>query len=279
MSKISVVMPVYNGEKYLSEAIASVLKQSFNDFEFIIVDDGSTDTTSPIVRSFTDKRIVLIENKHDFIGSLNLGIKCAKSKYIARMDADDIMHIDRLKIQYAIMEEEPSITVCGTWMIPFGSAPKGGLIQSVGGMIDSPALRLLKGNMIFHPTVMIKNEFLKKHNLYYENYAYAEDYKLWFEIAKCEGVFYIESQPLLHYRISDQQVSKVKAKEQRDTVSIIKEEIVSYLVEKSTIEKECLGLLLGSMLHLKDNKMIQIDEITDFYYSIFEKQRLHSVVI
>lgn len=120
MRKISVVMPTYNAEKYVEEAIKSVLNQTFDDFEFIIVDDGSMDNTVPIIRSFNDKRIKLIENKHDFIDSLNLGIENASSKYLARMDADDIMFNERLAIQYSIMEEESEITVCSSWMKALG---------------------------------------------------------------------------------------------------------------------------------------------------------------
>ena len=114
MCEISVVMPVYNSGKYVNEAIRSVLAQSFDDFEFIIVDDGSTDNTQSIIHSFVDTRIKFIQNKHDFIGSLNRGMSSATGKYVARMDADDIMHIDRLKIQHAVMQRHSEITICGT---------------------------------------------------------------------------------------------------------------------------------------------------------------------
>lgn len=116
--QISVIMAAYNAEKYIGEAIESTLGQSFSDLEIIIVDDGSTDATRSIVRSYPDERLKLIENKHDYIGSLNIGLKTASGKYIARMDADDIMHIDRLKIQYAIMEEDPRTTICSSWITP-----------------------------------------------------------------------------------------------------------------------------------------------------------------
>ncbi|MGL5227941.1 MAG: glycosyltransferase family 2 protein [Bacteroidales bacterium] len=96
-----------------------------------MVDDGSTDDTKDIIRSFTDNRIKLICNEHDFIGSLNLGLKESSGKYIARMDADDIMHPDRLKIQYNIMEEEPEITVSGSWIIVFGENRQSFLLSSL----------------------------------------------------------------------------------------------------------------------------------------------------
>ena len=178
MPEISVVMAAYNAGKYIAETIESTLKQSFSDFEYIIVDDGSTDNTLSVIRSFKDKRIKVIENKHDFIGSLNIGIDTAKGKYIARMDADDIMHIDRLKIQQTIMEEEPDITVCSAWMSPFGKGvSKGTVSRTISGILKSPLLHLLKNNLIVNSTSVMRHDFTKKHALRYEYYEHAEDYK------------------------------------------------------------------------------------------------------
>ena len=89
-------MPVYNASRYLRDCIDSILSQSFTDFELLIVDDGSTDDSVEIIRSYSDSRIRLIENKHDYIGSLNLLLQEARGKYIARMDADDVMLPNRL---------------------------------------------------------------------------------------------------------------------------------------------------------------------------------------
>lgn len=88
---ISVCMPVYNASRYLRDCIDSILSQSFTDFELLIVDDGSTDDSVEIIRSYSDSHIRLIENKHDYIGSLNLLLQEARGKYIARMDADDVI--------------------------------------------------------------------------------------------------------------------------------------------------------------------------------------------
>ena len=96
---ISVCMPVYNASRYLRDCIDSILSQSFTDFELLIVDDGSTDDSVEIIRSYSDSRIRLIENKHDYIGSLNLLLQEARGKYIARMDADDVMLPNRLETQ------------------------------------------------------------------------------------------------------------------------------------------------------------------------------------
>ncbi|HAS7841575.1 TPA: glycosyltransferase family 2 protein, partial [Vibrio cholerae] len=121
--KISVVMSVYNGEKYLGEAIDSILKQTFSDFEFIIINDGSTDKTLEIIKSYMkkDDRIVLVsrENK-GLIVSLNEGLDLAKGQYIARMDADDISIKSRFEKQIEFLDSNPDIGVCGTWVEVFG---------------------------------------------------------------------------------------------------------------------------------------------------------------
>ena len=109
---ISIVMPMYNSANYIQNSIQSILSQTFRDFELLIIDDGSVDNSIELVCKISDSRIKLHQNKHDFIGSLNLGLNLSGGKYIARMDSDDIMHPDRLKIQYAFMEENPEIDIC-----------------------------------------------------------------------------------------------------------------------------------------------------------------------
>lgn len=272
MCKISIVMPAYNAEKDIREAIDSIICQSFEDFECIIVDDGSTDNTRNIIRSCDDERILLIENKHDFIDSLNLGLKIAKGKYIARMDADDIMHVDRLKIQHAIMEEYLDITICGTWMNSFGrSLQANNTVGTVKGLIEKPILKFLEGDFLFHPTAMIRKDFLRKYMLKYENYLYAEDYKLWVEVAKLGGRFYIESQPLLYYRISDNQVSNKNSDEQKIATEGIIIEIIEYLIEKNKIEYPELSEVYDNFCGLNEKQLFNKYEISVFFQKMFFK--------
>ena len=274
MSKISVVMPAYNAEKYISEAIESILIQSFEDFELIIIDDGSTDNTVNIIRSYDDKRIVLLQNNHDFIGSLNLGLQKAKGKYIARMDTDDIMHTDRLKIQYAIMEEETSITVCCTWMIYFGEEIKNGSVaKTLNGLVENPLLELLRGNFVFHPATIIRKDFLEIHHIQYQHYDYAEDYKLWSEIAKKKGVFYIESQPLLHYRISKNQVSHIKIEEQNTTSYNIQSEIIEYFINQNKSYYPQLESLYSNLISMREDNLISPPMLSSLFYNLFAKNK------
>jgi glycosyltransferase involved in cell wall biosynthesis len=245
MADISVIMTGYNRKEFISEAIESVQKQSYSNSELIVIEDGS-------------------------IESLNIAMKNASGKYIAFIDAIDIMHIDRLKIQRAIMEEEPTITVCGTWYIPFG----GEEVQKLGnGLISFPVIQLLEGNFLSYSTVMIRKDFLCRHNLQFNDYPYAEDYKLWFEIAKQKGLFYIESQPLLYYRISDKRKNISKQKEQQETNWCIQLEILSYLLEQNKKNYPELFDLYQNINLLHNRDLISKENIIKFFYTLFIRNR------
>lgn len=271
---VSIVIPAYNAEKYIRESIDSILNQSFTDFECIIVDDGSTDATPDIIDSYTDERIILLKNDHDFIRALNTGLQTARGKYIARMDADDIMHSDRIKIQYAIMEAEPMITVCSTWMYRIGEdIPTESILSSSSGLVEMPLLAFLRGNYLFHPTVMMRKEFLMNHCLQYEDYPYAEDLKLWTEIAKCGGQFYIENQFLLYYRISDLQVTQQKRCEMEQTVEKIQNEVLDYLIAQNKPDCPILETALVELRKMQQQEMISSSSVFELYQNIFFKNK------
>lgn len=274
MSEISVVMTTYNAEKYVAEAVKSVLNQTFDNFEFIIVDDGSIDDTRIIIQSFKDARIRFFENGHDFIASLNIGIDHASGKYIARMDADDIMHYKRLETQYNVMEESLNITVCSSWMKVFGeNIFEDIIVSSLLGIIECPLLYLLKENILFHPTVMIRTDFLRKYSLKYEKYEYAEDYKLWVEIAKCGGRFYIDSRPLLSYRINSRQISCQKKEEQKRTTLRIQREVLGYLIKKNKDKFRSLSIIVEGMALGKEENIMADNDILFFFHDVFIKNK------
>ena len=272
--EVSVVMAAYNAEKYIGEAIDSVLRQSFSDFEFIIVDDASIDTTRDIIRSYTDSRIFLIENKHDFIDSINKGLSSAKGKYVAFMDNDDVMHIDRLKIEYSIMEDDSEITVCSSTMKIFGNGINPKITQSETGIIEDSLLKFIAGDFISNPTAMIRAEHIRRHHLHYERYSFAADYKFWVEVAKTGGVFYIESQPLLYYRISGGQASQRYNKEQQEASLLIRKEIVQYLANKNSPDYPELNELLSLLKGLQQKKLITDSEMLGFYQNVLNKNKI-----
>lgn len=265
--EISVLMPVYNCKEYLEEAIDSVLLQTFEDFEFLIIDDGSTNDTVERILRYNDPRIRLIRNKHNFIDSLNRGLDEARGKYIARMDSDDRMIPERLALQYQTMETHPDISVCASWMRLFGN--RDDVIYSYIGYISHPLIDLLNGNIIPHPTVMLRKSFLQIHQLRYESYPYAEDYKLWTRIAEYGGRFWVEPAFLLHYRISENQINHQKCREQQDTTFRIRNEVLDYLINHTTKERESINILSDIIYELNDKELISEDICFNLFFDLF----------
>lgn len=269
---ISVIMPVCNAEKHITESVESILKQSFPDFELIIIDNGSTDDTLPLIRSFHDRRITVLQTQSKHSESFNAGMQRAKGKYITFMDSGDIMHIDRLKIQYAIMEEEPEITVCGTWATSFGNNGGVGKINSgANGLIELPLLQLLLPDFLFHGVALLRKDFSEYRHLQYENYPEAELCKLWFEIALRKGVFYIESQPLLYCRASEKQENGSK---QEASNRQIRQEILEYLIEQNKNDYPELVDLYRSIYSLKAKDLFLPEDVFSFFHTFFTKNKL-----
>ena len=195
---ISVLMPVYNGEKYLAEAIDSILNQSFGNFELLILlEYGSNEESKKIIASYNDDRIRVIENS-ERLGlplSLNKGIELAEGKYIARMDSDDISLKNRFKIQYDFLEEHPEISLCGSSIKINGKGRKLLAFETAEAIKFGAYFEC----MFHHPTVMWRKEDFIKENLYYKNLPQSEDYELWTRVVCCLKVVNI-NKVLLKYR-------------------------------------------------------------------------------
>lgn len=220
MPKVTVLMPVYNGEKYLREAIESILKQTFKDFEFLIINDGSTDKTSEIINSFSDPRIILAPNEKNqgLIFSLNKGLDLAQGEYIARMDADDISLPERLEKQINFMDANPEVVVGGTWVKNIGHKNFIGKYYTEHNQIKA---NLLFNSSLAHPTVMIRNIF-KNHNLFYdEKYKHAEDFDLWTRAADLTKFTNLPL-VLLSLRRHDENISQTQNQAQKDNSDIIR---------------------------------------------------------
>lgn len=198
-------MPVYNGEKYLNEAIDSILNQTFTDFEFIIINDGSTDRTEEIILSYTDERIRYIKNDSNLKISetLNKGIALAKGKYIARMDADDISHPERLAIQVGFMNANPEVDVCGTWIETFGVRKE---VWKYPVTHEEIKAGLLFNSSLAHPAVLFRKKVFDCYRYQAENNG-AEDYHLWVELID-NVVFMNIPEVLYKYRLHGEQTKK-----------------------------------------------------------------------
>jgi len=204
--KVTVLMPVYNGEKYLGEAIDSILGQTFRDFELLIIDDGSTDRSADIIRSYDDPRIRVVHHERNLglIDTLNYGLDHALGFYIVRMDADDVSLPERLAKQVAYMEAHPEVGVCGTQamviddsgrVVDVMKAPTGSDIEH----------RFWFPSPIIHPTCIFRQSSLgcERYDVRYHN---AEDYEFFLRLFR-KTVLENLAEPLLCYRRHSQSVT------------------------------------------------------------------------
>lgn len=235
---ISVIMPTHNSEKFISNAITSILNQTYTNFEFIIINDSSSDDSLNIIKNYqkTDSRIVLINNKTNkgVARCLNDGIITAKGDLIARMDADDYSFPTRLEDQVSYFHNNPNVDICGTYAKFFGKTE----------MIQKPLLsnkeiktQLLFGCPMIHPTIMFKKKSIQKLNLQYNpEIKYAEDYNLWVE-SSTNLVFGNIPKILLKYRVHSSSVSQKKyLEQQKDAVNIQKKMYLKFCSNKDLIE-------------------------------------------
>lgn len=222
--KISVCMPMYNASAYLWDCIDSVLKQTFSDFEFLIADDGSTDASVKIVQTYTDSRIRLLLLKHDYIGTCNCLLEQARGQYIARMDADDIMPPDRLRLQLEYMESHPDVAMSGGRLKFIGDDYSSS--ETSGETYDVTLEMQYSANFIAHPTVMMRRDEIQKRGLRYDPlYVYAEDYCLWAD-ALIAGLRIVNlPYTFVLYRVSDTQVTNAHRDVQNDNARKVQRKI------------------------------------------------------
>ncbi|TSD65880.1 glycosyltransferase [Inquilinus sp. KBS0705] len=205
---VSIIMPVYNCKDFVAAAIDSMLSQTLTDFELLIIDDASTDSTVAIVSGYNDARIKLIIKliNTGLIESLNIGIDLATGTYIARMDGDDISYPERLQKQVTFLNNNPDVALCGTWYKMLSS----GVVVEHPQHNEDIKLALLEYCALGHPTVMFRRQFILDNNLKYnEAFEAAEDYELWTRMAT-KGRIANLPEVLLTYRDHDSQVSKQK---------------------------------------------------------------------
>jgi len=210
---ISVILPVYNGAPYLDEAIVSILKQTHDNFELIVINDGSTDKSLEILEKYAiqDSRIIIINRQNKgLVYSLNEGILKAKGKYIARMDADDVSDISRLESQIEYIEKH-NLDICGGHYLLIDDEGRINGLNVVPISHEMCTLSLLFKVPFAHPSVMIRKRFLDENSLEYGQSAYkiAEDLDLWLRMQKCGARFGNVDSVVLKYRMLGESLSKV----------------------------------------------------------------------
>ena len=253
-------MPVFNGAKYIKEAIQSVLNQTFIDFELIIVNDGSTDESAEIVCSFSDKRIRFFENETNkgIVFTRNFAIEKSCGKYIAIFDCDDIMLPEKLQKQVDFLEQNSNFAMVGSSieMIDERSVSIGKHIYNIP--VELLKTRLFFDNYFAQSSMLIRRDVLKKY-FYDENFLQAEDYFLWSQIAQNHKIANLE-EILIKYRVHNQSISNTKQEQMKEFVKKVFEFQLSLLQifpTETELENHFLLLKNQKNIDLKNKNQIK----------------------
>lgn len=246
-------MPVYNGEAFLREAIDSILTQSHTDFELIVVNDGSTDRSSDIARSYGDPRLRLVDHRHSFLESLNTGLALARGKYLARQDADDIAMPHRLAQQVAFLEANPEVGVLGSAYV---QVDQDGHHQRTK-VLEQSDLKikwlLLFGNQFRYTTVMWRRNVTEQVGGYQE--MYCDDYDLLSRMARATKMANLP-EPLAKFRVWRGSLSTVQRSQFIEASSAISTRNITGLLG-APVSPEAVGVL--RMIHSSDGTLVRRD--------------------
>lgn len=217
---VSVLLPVHNGQAFVGDAIDSILTQSFKEFELLVLNDGSTDTTIKVCRKFNDSRIRIVssEKKIGLVETLNCGISFARGQLIARLDSDDIAVNTRLEKQVDFLNSHPDHGLIGSWMRTIGDRKE---LRKFPTSDEDIQVAMLFGNPFGHPSVMFRKNWDRGSPGHYSaNFTYAEDYEYWTRLAsqwKCANL----AEPLTLYRIHAHQATMSDTEARLDCVRTI----------------------------------------------------------
>jgi glycosyltransferase involved in cell wall biosynthesis len=210
---VSVILSVHDGEAYLGEAVASVLEQTFTDFEFIVVDDGSTDRTPDILASFSDPRLVVITQPNAGLTiSLNRALRRSRGELIARMDADDVALPERFERQAAYLNAHPEVGLLGTGALEI--APSGEVVGTIVPPENDSEIRraLIRRNPFVHSSIMARRLVIERAGGYDERLPVAQDYDLWMRVAALTRMANL-TEPLVRRRLLPGRVSLARDSE------------------------------------------------------------------
>ncbi len=272
-AQVTVVMPVYNAEKYLRQSIESILNQTHVDFIFMIINDGSTDDSEKIILSFNDKRMQYLKNESNkgLIYTLNKGLGIVHTDYVVRMDADDIALPHRIEKQLEFMEQHPDVAVSGSQIQYFGN----------NNDISTFPLdhELLKSKLIFtpcicHPASIIRTSVIKNNNLFYDpNYLLIEDYEYWIRISNYGRLANLP-EVLLKYRWEGQNITANNWSTRENRYKSIYQKLLNELNIDPTDENLTLHLELAfntlhignvNRIHAYKNRLLKQNKVTGVY--------------
>lgn len=299
MSKISVIMPIYNTkQEYLRDALQSILKQTFTDFEFLIIDNGSESYIKDIINSYHDERIkyLRIENNVGPANARNLALKQAQSPYIAFLDSDDIAYPERLQKQYDFLEMNPEIGCLGTKVKNIGDLADKAYFPTPTKHKDIELWLLFNGNVFCQSSIMLRKQLLDKHHLQYNtDYVPTEDYALWLDfigltkfavLEDCLGEyrFYAENisykQKKIQYQKGDK--ARMNALDKYLKLDGFKQDIFNkFLLEQNLTPTEIqyVNSVLPQIIKKLTDKKYSNQDIFKLFHNHFRKLFLHTRTI
>ncbi|MES2559941.1 MAG: glycosyltransferase family 2 protein [Bacteroidota bacterium] len=252
---VSVLLPCYNAEAYIADAVWSILEQTYTNLELFIIDDSSTDRTVATVKNFNDDRIHLVEKPQNtgYTDSLNMGLTFAKGKYIARMDADDISESNRFQRQVDYLEAHPDTIVCGCWITLI---PQETVYRYPVEHLEIVE-ELFSRNSFAHPGVMMRKSAIDLHSLNYDrSFEPTEDYELWTRMMML-GTLHNLPETLLRYRTHEQQISSYKASLQKQNRLRTRMQLLQKLLD----EPLTINLLEENIYESGGNNATRIKEL------------------
>ncbi len=266
-------MTVYNGTRFIGEAIDSILNQTFKDFEFVIVDNNSTDGSQDIIASYKDDRIIFIRNKENLgqTKALNIGVRQARGEFIARMDADDISLPQRLEKQYEFLLNNPSIAVVGAHYLEM--TEEGKTIREFRMPRDPLEIKcFLLGSFALcchcvpHPIVLMRKAALVDVGLYNEEFI-AQDYDLWVKLSR-KYLFSNVNEVLFKYRLArSAQSQNLRHIYQKENAQVILRNIEHYWPELNNERKKSLWLMLNFYPQEKETSGTEVLDVFDEFFA------------
>lgn len=267
--KVTVQIPVYNGEKYLKECLESILNQSFTDFECLIIDDGSTDGSAAVIESFRDPRVRFVRNERNMgiSHTRNRGFDLARGTYVALMDCDDVCPPERLDRQVAFMDAHPEVGVCGSWvqeMYPDGTMIEEQLRRYPA---DDASIRrmLMQDSPLWNPSLILRKSMIRQHRLYYNpDFKLGEDFDL---VVRAAGVTQLANIPeaLLYYRRHENQISTLRTFEAHRNANLLRLNLIVKEIGKY-LPGATLDVLEGTNVNSLTaagyfEKMLRVDQL------------------
>lgn len=273
MAKVTVLMPTYNVAPYLKEAMESVLRQGYSDFDLLIIDDCSTDDTIAVAQSIHDPRISIVQNEHNLglADNLNRGLSLIDTELVARMDGDDIAEPHWLQSEVAILDAHPEIGICG------GGFERFGTMQTVVRLPEKPEEIL--ANMLFECSIIVptfRMSLYRDHNLRYRSDSFpAEDYRFWADCLRVTKAYNIQD-TLFHYRMHPKQICSSLREKQQEKVNEVRHYMLDLFGEGLTDEdrKYFIGTFIEGEIKGKTDirkryefidKLVRINQSNHFF--------------